>query len=330
MHSNGQLTHALEQAVETLFRQDPENVRPKAVRSLAEETLDLEAGYFATTGDLKARSKKVLQNKFESLVEEAQSGRRQNSKKRKSSDSETVTDGRVDSPAKRKTTKSSTSTANSQREAKSSSKRRPKSHHDGSDHDQAHQVDDVGSAFHSPHNGDEPTDSGYNRQRGSPPVTPATEGLDDSDLSSLVDEPPAKKSRKKKHSSTGPVAAKPKEKSKRPTDSGRMSSEEAEIRELQSQLLQCGIRKIWAMHLKAFSSHKDKVAELKRMLREAGMEGRFSKDRARQIKEARELKADIEAIQEGDEKWGKREDEKRRSTGRAQSRIVDFEDEESD
>jgi hypothetical protein len=40
------------------------------------------------------------------------------------------------------------------------------------------------------------------------------------------------------------------------------------------------------------------------MLSEVGMTGRYSIDKANQIKEARELAADIEAVQEGDQRWG--------------------------
>jgi len=39
------------------------------------------------------------------------------------------------------------------------------------------------------------------------------------------------------------------------------------------------------------------------------MSGRYSNEKAAQIKEARELAADIEAVQEGNERWGKNSDE---------------------
>ena len=41
------------------------------------------------------------------------------------------------------------------------------------------------------------------------------------------------------------------------------------------------------------------------MLADAGMSGRYSIEKASQIKEQRELKADIEAVQQGAERWGK-------------------------
>jgi hypothetical protein len=40
------------------------------------------------------------------------------------------------------------------------------------------------------------------------------------------------------------------------------------------------------------------------MLADAGMTGRYSLEKASQIKEQRELRADIEAVKEGAERWG--------------------------
>lgn len=40
------------------------------------------------------------------------------------------------------------------------------------------------------------------------------------------------------------------------------------------------------------------------MLKDAGMEGRPSLEKARQIREERELKEDLEMVQEGAKRWG--------------------------
>lgn len=50
--------------------------------------------------------------------------------------------------------------------------------------------------------------------------------------------------------------------------------------------------------------NKQKIKHLQGMLRDVGMTGRFSEQRAREIKELRELQADLEAVTEGDNKWG--------------------------
>ena len=68
--------------------------------------------------------------------------------------------------------------------------------------------------------------------------------------------------------------------------------------------MKCGIRKVWGKELKPYETSRAKIKHLKEMLTDAGMTGRFSVEKASQIKEARELAADIEAVQEGAERWG--------------------------
>lgn len=132
----------------------------------------------------------------------------------------------------------------------------------------------------------------------------------DSDLSSLIDEPPRKKKagRPKKAtspsttSSSKPTAAK---KSSTTTSSKPApTADEEEIKRLQSQLLKCGIRKLWHRELAPFDTARAKIAHLRSMLHDAGMTGRFSAEKAKAIKEARELEAELEAARDFEEKWG--------------------------
>lgn len=84
--------------------------------------------------------------------------------------------------------------------------------------------------------------------------------------------------------------------------------DDAEIKRLQGWLVKCGIRKMWWKELKPYGSSKAKIKHLKDMLADAGMTGRYSIEKATQIKEARELAADIEAVKEGAQRWGKDKD----------------------
>lgn len=128
----------------------------------------------------------------------------------------------------------------------------------------------------------------------------------DSDLSVLIDEPP-------KRAKSSSKSAKPST-SKTPKAAPSLSPADAEIKTLQSQLVKCGIRKIWQFELKDYGDDsKAKIKHLKSMLRDVGMEGRFSEARAREIKEIRELAQDVEAVTEGAKLWGKRG---RRSEGK--------------
>ncbi len=121
----------------------------------------------------------------------------------------------------------------------------------------------------------------------------------DSSLSSVLDEPP-KQRRKSKESSRG--APKPKPSAKSTAD---LAPDEVEIKKLQGQLVKCGIRKIWAFELKEYADDaKAKIRHLRGMLKEIGIDGRFSEAKAREIKERRELQADLEAVQHMNSHWG--------------------------
>ncbi|KAL0939727.1 transcriptional regulator [Colletotrichum truncatum] len=125
--------------------------------------------------------------------------------------------------------------------------------------------------------------------------------LDDtsSELSDVIDEPPKPK-RKKKETGKAPKASKQK---KAPATSD--NPDDAEIKKLQSQLVKCGVRKIWGFELKQYGDNsKAKIKHLKDMLNDIGMDGRFSEAKAREIKERRELEADLEAVQEMNANWG--------------------------
>lgn len=121
----------------------------------------------------------------------------------------------------------------------------------------------------------------------------------ESEMSVLLDEEP-KKQRPKKAPSA-PKARNTKSTSKPITD---LDPDQAEIKRLQGWLIKCGIRKMWARELALYDTPKAKIKHLKKMLEDVGMKGRYSADKARQIREARELQADLEAVKEGASRWG--------------------------
>ena len=128
----------------------------------------------------------------------------------------------------------------------------------------------------------------------------------ESELSSLVDEDEAPKKRRK---SKDPSDRNPKNPPKSSAVSKTKPQTEddpdtAEVKRLQGWLVKCGIRKLWGKELKPYETSKQKIKHLRDMLTEAGMSGRYSVEKAAQIKEARELAADIEAVKEGNVRWG--------------------------
>ena len=133
----------------------------------------------------------------------------------------------------------------------------------------------------------------------------------ESEMSVLLDEDPnAKKSKKRRRKSESKSSTKKSEvtKPKRASD-GTSDPDAEEIKRLQGWLIKCGIRKMWYKELAPYDTSKAKIRHLKEMLADAGMTGRYSKEKADQIRDERELKADLEAVQEGEKVWGKAEDE---------------------
>ena len=132
----------------------------------------------------------------------------------------------------------------------------------------------------------------------------------DSDLSSLIDEAPVAQKKEKVQKSSrqsSQTKKQPKSRSQAKIDAD-LDPDQAEIKRLQGWLTKCGIRKMWYKELQPYDTSRAKIKHLKDMLTEAGMTGRYSIEKANQIRDARELAADIEEVQAGAERWGKDED----------------------
>ena len=142
----------------------------------------------------------------------------------------------------------------------------------------------------------------------------------ESEMSELIDEP--RKPKGRKSGSTEPKIKKSKSSkgAKPPAEPADPVAEE--IKRLQGWLVKCGIRKMWFKELAPYSTSKAKIKHLKEMLADAGMTGRYSEAKAEQIKEERELKADLEAVQEGDKMWGQEKAEDDPATGRPKRRLA--------
>jgi hypothetical protein len=150
--------------------------------------------------------------------------------------------------------------------------------------------------------------SGKDTGRPATPPPAANDGGAESDLSSVLDESPVKK--RKRNTKNPAKAAKFPEgaTSKTITKSKAAKTEDdpdqAEIKRLQGWLVKCGIRKVWGKELAKCDTSKDKIRHLKGMLKDAGMDGKYSVEKAAKIKEEREFAKDLEEIQAGAAAWG--------------------------
>ena len=123
----------------------------------------------------------------------------------------------------------------------------------------------------------------------------------ESEMSVVLDEVPKSKAKPKSSDSSKAKTSKPHKKGiKQPTD-----PDAEEIKRLQGWLIKCGIRKLWGKELASYPNSKTKIRHLKEMLAEVGMTGRYSVEKASGIREERELKSELEAVQAGEKQWGK-------------------------
>ncbi|RGP78084.1 transcription factor [Fusarium longipes] len=130
---------------------------------------------------------------------------------------------------------------------------------------------------------------------------------EEEEYSDVIDEPPKpkrkKKEKKEKKEGTSKPAKAPKAAAKKSSTSDDPNTEE--IKKLQGYLVKCGVRKLWHNELKQYGDDaKAKIRHLKKMLSDVGMDGRFSESKAREIKERRELLAEVESAQEMSSLWG--------------------------
>ncbi|PYH89185.1 hypothetical protein BO71DRAFT_403278 [Aspergillus ellipticus CBS 707.79] len=127
----------------------------------------------------------------------------------------------------------------------------------------------------------------------------------ESEMSVVLDEEPKPKPTRKRQKSAEAAPRKGKKQAPAKGKDADADPNQAEIKRLQGWLVKCGIRKMWARELAPYDSPKAKIKHLKDMLKDAGMEGRYSAEKASRIREERELKADLELVQEGAKRWGK-------------------------
>ncbi|GIJ87524.1 hypothetical protein Asppvi_006432 [Aspergillus pseudoviridinutans] len=148
-----------------------------------------------------------------------------------------------------------------------------------------------------------------------------TEKVDsESEMSVVLDEEP-KPSRKRGRSSESTSAKGKKKVAPAKSKDAGLDPNEAEIKRLQGWLVKCGIRKVWSRELAPYDTPKAKIKHLKDMLKDAGMDGRYSLEKAKQIKEKRELEADLAMIKEGEKHWGRGSVEEESDSNRPQRRL---------
>lgn len=158
----------------------------------------------------------------------------------------------------------------------------------------------------------------------------------ESEMSVVMDEEPKPARKRSKSTETAGKKEKKKAVPKAKGKDQEVDPDQEEIKRLQGWLVKCGIRKMWWRELQPYETPKAKIKHLKEMLEDAGMTGRYSLDKAKAIRDERELKADLEMIQQGAKHWGTGVEEggdeppPRRAVARGRQALAFLEDEEEE
>ncbi|KAF7512725.1 hypothetical protein GJ744_000292 [Endocarpon pusillum] len=327
----------LEQALRTQVRKalkagnrDDASITVSSMRKAAEEALGLDAGFYKSDEKWKEESKRIVHEAFDEYGADQSSPVKSKSPKAKPSKTSKLPPSKKraspevdnDAPKKRRKTQAALSSeeALSTPPSEVSKEEKPKSNPKSKTKKPTQKSIQPAKATKpkkkpeaKPEPVQGPTESEVSDAPDAPdaPATVNDVEASDSELSVLIDEePPPKKKRKGSSAAAEKQGKKPSAPKAKATDADINDPDQAEIKRLQGWLVKCGIRKLWGKELKAYESSKAKIKHLKEMLADAGMTGRYSIEKAGQIKEARELKADIEAVKEGAERWGKEKDVK--------------------
>ncbi|CAG8300254.1 unnamed protein product [Penicillium salamii] len=338
-HSDQYLEKALREQVASIFKSgNMAELTVKRVRHAVENKLGLTAEYFKTTGDWKKRSEEIIKEEFDTQDAAAQNPEPQSEKSpspapQKQALTKRAKSESISTPRKRQKTKtpvsddenesapSVASDEESDEVAKSTVRSKPVKKAPGKSKNPTKEDSEASDVAGNTSDVPEPT---------------TTKDDSESEMSVVMDEEPKPKApRKQKKSADG--ASKPKKAPKAKDED--ISPDQAEIKRLQGWLIKCGIRKLWGKELAPFDTPKAKIKHLRGMLEDAGMKGRPSQERANQIREERELKADLELITEGEKNWGAKSDEegdddkprRRLNRGRQSLAFLDSDDgEETD
>ncbi|RDW86753.1 putative transcriptional regulator [Aspergillus mulundensis] len=297
--SDKKLEQTLRETVATIFKTGKtEDLTVKRVRLAAEKALQLEDGFFKSNGDWKAKSDRIIKDEVE-----IQDAAAQNSEVGEEEDV-------ADTPSPKATKRAKPKASSTSRKRRKTS---TESDANGDVNDEeARDVTTKGTKLkttESPRPGlseEKVVDDSDESKDDTKPSEQMAEAAGDSEseMSVVLDEEPQPK-RQRQKKSTGAASAKGKKKTPAKAKDADLDANQAEIKRLQGWLIKCGIRKMWARELAPYDTPKAKIKHLKDMLKDVGMEGRYSLEKAKQIKEERELREDIEMVQEEAKRWGK-------------------------
>ncbi|GAO17739.1 uncharacterized protein UV8b_07406 [Ustilaginoidea virens] len=297
--SRGKLEEALIQGTYQVFTSDPDATTVNKVRKHVEDAQNLQAGFFASD-EWKQRSKILIKEYVDKFLDGWVPGETEANDGTKRQAPEDISP----SPKRRK---QGAKTGSDSMKGKTTGNPSPvKAAASPSPIKQAKVKEKPGAVEKKPSPTKEVEGSGDEALSSIKVDTSKPLVSEEEEFSDVIDEPPKAARKKKDAKQKSSKPAKPAAKSKQKAmTSISDDAKEVEIKKLQSQLVKCGIRKLWHNELKQYGDDaRAKIRHLKKILADIGMDGRFSEAKAREIKEMRELIADAESAQEMNRLWG--------------------------
>ncbi|KAG6078582.1 hypothetical protein E4U15_004207 [Claviceps sp. LM218 group G6] len=326
-----ELETALIEGTYRIFTSEPDATTVNKVRQHVEEEQGLEEGFF-TNDEWKQKSKAIIKEYVDKLLDGWKPDLKTEPNSNGATKRHASSEDEVPIPKRQKlgdTKKNAKAKDGAKRKGRGGdivtrkkTKTRRKSRDTEPDEDEPHEESDVTSKALSSEPSADETPLSVKSDNSALCADPLEE-----EYSDVIDEAPKPKRNKKE---SKPKSSKPPKQTvtKKPTTTTTDDPQEAEIKKLQSQLVKCGIRKLWHNELKQYKDDsRAKTRHLKKMLADIGMDGRFSEAKAREIKETREILADVDAAQQMNALWGKGSG-RRTTRGMHKSRALD-EDEET-
>ncbi|KAJ5220347.1 hypothetical protein N7468_009551 [Penicillium chermesinum] len=327
--SDQSLEQSLRDEVAKVFKSGKmEELTVKRVRLAAEKSLGLAEGYFKTTGDWKTRSEKIIKDEVEKQEAAPEEPREEvphePQPKKKAAPKRSKSDA-APKPRKRQKTQTPESeddlagspvVESEEESTKPKQGSTAKAKKGAKSKEREVSVEAADAPNEDIDMEDKPTES----------TADLAKDDSESEMSVVLDEEPEPAPKKRK-SAKGPAKKGRKTAKPPPKEKDEQDPDQAEIKRLQGWLVKCGIRKMWFRELAPYETPKAKIKHLKDMLEEAGMTGRYSQEKANKIREERELKADLEQIQQGAQQWGDSGGSRRRTArGQQPLKVQDDDD----
>ncbi|KAF8553555.1 hypothetical protein OG21DRAFT_1509996 [Imleria badia] len=145
----------------------------------------------------------------------------------------------------------------------------------------------------------------------------------ESELSSVIDEPQTKRQKKQKKESVKPQKE---EKAKRGKKKEVLSKDEETVNKLKGIVVACGVRKVWKKEFERLDKPSQQIKRLHSMLGDLGMTPRYSMEKAKAIREQRELAQELQEVQAFDRAIKRRQQGLRSSSETGESMDGDKSD----